>query len=274
MRRNVAKHIHLTDKEYRDEIMDDLDTLQLSSSNEVYEKARDLLTKKWLSKKQKDFIDYLKQSWLTTHQNWHEGAASKTPSTNNALESFNLVIKKEETLRERMPLARFLEQCLMTVTKWSNEYANNDKQFVQSPTIELKKWTEGYHWARGNKAVTSSIFESVTEYYIPAGEQSKASEEEISSVKEMRWNTFSQFKKRAFAVWIVTLPNGVDMAFNWKEGKCTCPTFFKQFMCKHLVGLAIRLKYVKPPPAAKDVPIGEKRKRGRPNKATKALLND
>ncbi len=32
---------------------------------------------------------------------------------------------------------------------------------------------------------------------------------------------------------------------------------------KHLVGLAIRLKYVKPPPVAKDIPIGQRRKRGK-----------
>jgi hypothetical protein len=38
--------------------------------------------------------------------------------------------------------------------------------------------------------------------------------------------------------------------------------------------MALRLKLCKPPPAAKDVPIGEKRKRGRPKLATKALLKD
>ena len=43
-------------------------------------------------------------------------------------------------------------------------------------------------------------------------------------------------------------------------------------MCKHLVGVALRRKYVKAPPSAKDIPIGEKRKRGRPKKSTKALL--
>ena len=74
-------------------------------------------------------------------------------------------------------------------------------------------------------------------------------------------NTFDQFKKRAFALLIVTLPNSDDMSAKWIEGKCTCPSFLKQYMCKHLIGLSIRLKYVKPPPAAKDVPIGEKRKR-------------
>ena len=45
-------------------------------------------------------------------------------------------------------------------------------------------------------------------------------------------------------------------------------------MCKHVIGLAIRLKLAKPPAAAKDVPIGQKRRRGRPSKDTKALIVD
>jgi hypothetical protein len=43
-------------------------------------------------------------------------------------------------------------------------------------------------------------------------------------------------------------------------------------MCKHVVGMAIRLNYCKPPPAAKNVPIGERRRRGRLSKAKKALI--
>jgi len=54
--------------------------------------------------------------------------------------------------------------------------------------------------------------------------------------------------------------------------KLVCPAFFKNYICKHAVGMAIRLKYCKPPAAAKTVPIGEKRKRGRPAKAKPALL--
>ena len=54
--------------------------------------------------------------------------------------------------------------------------------------------------------------------------------------------------------------------------KCNCPAFLKNYICKHVVGMSIRLKYCKPPAAAKTVPIGEKRKRGRPAKAKPALL--
>ena len=58
----------------------------------------------------------------------------------------------------------------------------------------------------------------------------------------------------------------------WKRSKCNCPAFLKNYICKHIVGMAIRLKHCKPPPEAKTVALGEKRKRGRPSKAKPALL--
>ena len=58
----------------------------------------------------------------------------------------------------------------------------------------------------------------------------------------------------------------------WLDGVRSCPTFFKKFMCKHVVGMAIRLNHCKPPPTAKNVKIGEKRRRARPSKSKKALL--
>ncbi len=60
----------------------------------------------------------------------------------------------------------------------------------------------------------------------------------------------------------------------WTKGICNCPNFSKEYICKHVIGIGIRLKFCKPRPAAKDIPLGEKRKRGRPRKITKALLID
>lgn len=58
----------------------------------------------------------------------------------------------------------------------------------------------------------------------------------------------------------------------WRKAKCSCPAFLKNYICKHVVGMGIRLKRREPPPAAKTVPTEEKRKRGRPAKAKPALL--
>ena len=60
----------------------------------------------------------------------------------------------------------------------------------------------------------------------------------------------------------------------WKKDIATVLIFFKEYICKHVIGMGIRLKFCKPPPAAKDIPIGEKRKRGRLRKTTIAFLID
>jgi len=65
------------------------------------------------------------------------------------------------------------------------------------------------------------------------------------------------------------LPNNAE---EWRKATCTCPSFLKNYICKHIIGMSIRLKYCKPPQEAKNVEIGTKRKRGRPSKAKKALL--
>ena len=206
--------------------------------------------------------------WFSTHATWFEGASLRTPSTNNALESFNALIKNEHTLRERLPLGRFFELCLESVEKWSKEYLLEDRKFITRPSIDLSLWTASYHWAKSNKII-NEIDQIVNfEYHCPAGESIQATKEEIQSVIEMRWNTMDQFKKRAFAVWIVELQKSDD----WQDGTCTCPIFLKRFICKHIVGLAIRSKRVKPPSAAKQIPIGQKPSRGRPKQAKKALL--
>ena len=86
----------------------------------------------------------------------------------------------------------------------------------------------------------------------------------------MKYNTFEQFRRRAFKDWIVQFPEEKDGDLS--EGVCTCPHFFKNYVCKHILGVAIRSKKFKVPAEAKDVPIGLKRKRGRPKSARKARL--
>ena len=53
---------------------------------------------------------------------------------------------------------------------------------------------------------------------------------------------------------------------------CLCPFFVKHTHCKHALGMQIRRKDINVPREAKLIPLGQKRKRGRPAKARKALL--
>jgi hypothetical protein len=83
--------------------------------------------------------------------------------------------------------------------------------------------------------------------------------------KKQSFTTFLQIKK-SFRI------SQLEESSNWKNSKCNCPAFLKNYICKDVVGMGIRLKQCKPPAAAKSVPIGQKRKRDRPAKAKKALL--
>lgn len=105
------------------------------------------------------------------------------PSTNNALEATNRVIKDEDTIRERLPLSRFTIVVFEIVNKLSKERNPtrvNAKNFEHRPTITitLSYWTDGYNWVKLNKEVISVSKGDKTIYYIPAGEETTITEKE------------------------------------------------------------------------------------------------
>ncbi|CAF3981206.1 unnamed protein product [Adineta steineri] len=230
------------------DLIEDIDALQLAQSEQIFTKASNRFIRKW-NRKESTFIEYFQKEWLTSHRGWYEDIQQLTPSTNNDLESNNKVIKDENTFRERLPLGL--------------------KQFHDEQTVTLDIWPSSYQWVKLDKSVVSIELENEIEFYIPGGQQLSISKNEIDVMKKLKWYSFDQYKAKAFNIWHVILP--MDSA-KWLNGQCNCPVYFKKFMCKYIVGLAIRLNYCKPPPAAKNIPIGEKRRRDRPSKAKKALL--
>jgi hypothetical protein len=194
------------------------------------------------------------------------------PSTNNALEATNRVIKDEDTLRERLVLSKFTVILFSIVKKWSKERNPaliNSKKFEHTPIITLSYWTDAYNWVKLNKEVIHVSNVDTTIYYLPAGAEITITDKEVKRYETCRFNSFDTYKSVYFGIWRVCLPNNGD---EWKEATCTCPSFMKNYVCKHTIGMSIRLKYCRPPPEAKNVEIGTKRKRGRPSKAKKALL--
>ena len=87
--------------------------------------------------------------------------------------------------------------------------------------------------------------------------------------------TFDKFMTREFDVWEIKVHNEANED-NWNEKKiiCDCPKFQKNFICKHSIGIAVRLNMAKVTQDAKYAltQIGKLPKRGRPPKAVKALI--
>lgn len=126
-------------------------------------------------------------------------------------------------------------------------------------------WTNSYQWAKESKEI--KILDD--KFYIPSDDFNKITDSEFKRYRSGKFTTFDHFVK-SFNIWCVDRDNCQD----WKQAKCTCPSFLKEYICKHVVGLAIRLKEVSPPLIAKSVPIGQKRKRGRPTLAKKAFIRE
>lgn len=268
MRRAVVKKLpeYLKDKRKQNSFLADVDQLQLSKSPEIFSNSSKLFLKKWRSSS-KDLVDYFEQIWLVQHPNWYEGVLKLTPSTNNALESKNKLIKDEHTLRERLDIGNFRTVLYEMLTQWSIEYHTNLNAIHDTVHIDLQMETKGYNFAKLNLKINAKRCGNTIMYRIPA-----SIDHQLQSIDDStNWPSFDVFKKNSFAFFDCYFPFPLNSE-NWKLATCDCSDFFKLFMCEHVVGIAIRMKMYTVSPEAKNVPIGQKRKRGRPAKAKKALV--
>ncbi len=270
---NVKKKLNLIkSEEKRAQILSDIKQMQTITSSSLFDIAVALFEKKW-KLDEADFFAYFSQQWLITNRNWYEGFALDHPSTNNGLEATNAVIKKEGTLRERLPLPRFFSVADKTINGWScdrNGEALNGRGFQNDPCPKLPLWTKSFQWAVSNAEVKQGADET---FYIRPSVSQRAKlttliEKKKSKEDRKDWRNLDDFFTSVNSLWEVKnlLPN------SYLQATCTCPEWSKAWLCKHVLGLAIRFKYCQAPDAAKNVLVGKNRKRGRPTLAKPALI--
>lgn len=277
MDKRLAK---VTDEEKRDRIMDDIYILQLCSSEAIFDAVIPLFFEKWWRHGDPDmdsFLHYFQREWISGHKNWFEGYAMNRPSTNNALESTNNRIKRDSTLRNRLALPQFLDLAANVVVRnWSlerNPETSGCKNFALTPTKKTKDWTAGFQWESQAKHIPWKHRGAWTDYFIPANEQTALTPPVMDNYRRafanLSWTTFEEYALMWGQLWVVSILNG-----QWEYAKCNCPPFLKKYKCKHVIGVGIRKGLCSAPEVAKGVPIGQKRKRGRPPKASAALVVD
>lgn len=276
VRKQVDMYLRpLTKDQLGPRLKGDIYALQTCASTEHFEKASQLFLKKWRMTKTddriRDFIDYFEKEWFLTLPNWYEGAAPGFPSTNNGLEATNAVIKKENTLRERLPVGQFLTCAANMMRRWSQQrdpHCVNCTHFADTASISLPLWTSAYQWATANAPVLHRTTSNSVQYFVTSSQTSTPITTKLLSQfqrREGKWSTFDEFKKWRNEIWEIQV-------FAEKKATCTCPLFLKGRMCKHSIGMLIRQKELDPPSEARNIRLGQKRKRGRPSKAKKALL--
>ncbi|CAH2211747.1 jg19647, partial [Pararge aegeria aegeria] len=89
MQKIVAKIVTHNDQK---SVLEDIDSLHNASSPEVFHAAAQAFLTKW--KHETVLVQHIKEEWLNKNSNWFLGAAPLSPSTNDALESFNRSIKE------------------------------------------------------------------------------------------------------------------------------------------------------------------------------------
>ena len=98
-------------------------------------------------------IEYFIKNWYENNSNWYEGFSPKNPSTNNALESFNALIKKKYTVRERLSIPKFFKAISKLIYQQSllrSQFSKDCKTFAVEKEYSLKFWSEAFKFKKEN----------------------------------------------------------------------------------------------------------------------------
>ncbi|RNA28912.1 hypothetical protein BpHYR1_040067, partial [Brachionus plicatilis] len=257
----------------------DIMRLQLCESEEIFDAVLKLFINKWRSYKSElidNFLDYFCCEWTTRSKGWFEGYAPGVPSTNNALESWNLIIKLESTMRQRHNLSSFLTILENDIIgRWSRDrHPENVNRaiFYTEFNCDLQLYTAAFQWTSNIKTdcfikISSSngrIFYSHQDLNLKLTKETV--DDYILTKQNLSWRKFNDYSQ------FCQINETILCSDDWKQSKCNCREFAKHYICIHVLGLAYSYKLCIIPEKAKTNSIGQKRKRGRPKKQKAALF--
>lgn len=158
------------------------------------------------------------------------------------------------------------------IAELSNDYREGKRVHTDKPEIKLDQWTEAAHWLSDAQYFNYTEEGVTKEFYIKSSKIDNDFTFDIENVEELRnynFKSFDQYKnKRHGLFWTVKLQK-----LDWMNSLCDCPNFRKKYVCKHLIGIALREKLCKLPRKAITVPLAKKPQKGRKPRATEALKN-
>lgn len=208
------------------------------------------------------------------HKNWYEGLSDAAPSTNNGVESHNSTIKRKVTFRRRLPLIEFLNAMLSMTSDISKQFSSGQRFIALEPRIPRDMLMHAALLENDGFKTINATTKSGTKLEIFPSKrclEENANNRYYQSLMKRNWASFDEYVTHGYQMfWIVQFIEN-----NWKiNSKCTCPIYFKQRMCKHILAIAMRDKKLERPQNANPVQLAPRRKTGRPRNATLALMRD
>lgn len=253
--------------------MKNVNQLHLSFSQTNFDVNLKLFLKKWKHNSlATNFMTYFNKEWIySKNKYWYEGAIYRTPSTNNALEATNNAIKTVHTLRERPGVSHFLSKVLHILENWSQDRdeSNGLKKIYNDIEITNDMWYSAYCFI-SDKPVIRHVKNS--SYYLVAKQNIKL--EDLDRYEDLMFcddSCIECFENISFDDFISlnNIISRVELSTDWKRSSCSCFTFLKKYMCRHIIAIAVSLNIIVIDDKHKI--ISRKTLRGRKKKAKSAL---
>lgn len=269
--RNVDKR-KFNSKNNKKLIMDDISKLQQAFDEKSFKLMTELFCAKW-KPVEKEFIAYFEKQWLGIHCNWYEGAAMFTPSTNNAQEAVNGVIKRKVTLRRRLPMNQLMTSMAGLISELSKELEDGKRIFAKEPIIQTKMWEQAILMQQNSfksyKLKPMSSHPDHHSFTVPSSKCSNPSVAYYKTLSKQKWKSFDEFIQHGFQQFYLVHVKPTD---GWKrESQCMCTAFMKEYMCKHIIAISLKEQLTECPDEYEPVLLSRnKRKPGRSKNAEPA----
>lgn len=249
----------------------DIRSMQSAASRPIFDLMSKLFCEKW-RQEEPNFVEYFEKQWLGAHSNWFEGAAQFTPSTNNAVESHNASIKRKITLRRRLPFNQFVSSMKQLVNEISMQFNKKEREIATEPKVAKKMRTDAAMMCQSKfksfKAKSST--EQKLVFLVPSTQcdETMANEKHYQSLVKQQWRSFDEYIEHAHhKFYIVQL-----CVASWNtQSTCTCVSFYKQNICKHIIAIGMKEKVNDNIDTANPTLLGKRKTKGRAPLATPAL---
>lgn len=148
--------------------------------------------------------------------------------------------------------------------------------FATQPNLSTTLQSQAYSIVKSEIEIRTRTVNGKIYFFFPSKESKykQIKEEEINQhlkkKKNFVFRNFDNYVEFSQRMWIVIYDET-----DWRLSTCSCPTFAKEYICKHSLAVAILNNKFSVRPEAKSFhSMDKKRPRGRPAKISKALVRD
>ena len=202
----------------------DFKLLQLSYNSSLFKITSKLFLDKWYNFFGfKSINDYVSKSFFNKFCNWYEGFSNFTPSTNNCLEAFNNIIKRDYLFYNKKYFLEIIPILSEIINNYSNKYINFNYKFSENIIYTEEKILN---------LKFEKIFEDNNYIYFYEDNNNKL---KIIEILKNNFNSLKNFNDFDLFLKNIIIFYNKHYPVNQYNLFCTCCYFLKNYKCSHLL---------------------------------------